>query len=70
MPPLNLLVVSTRKEGDYPQTVQFVEQAAQATAANPQFTVESLYLDDGGHNFDSWTKELPASLEWLGSHLG
>ncbi|MEU4586470.1 alpha/beta hydrolase [Kitasatospora aureofaciens] len=69
-PPLNLLVVSTRKEADYPQTVQFVEQAAQVSAANPQFKVESLYLDDGGHNFDSWTRELPASLEWLGSHLG
>ncbi|MFF2074866.1 alpha/beta hydrolase [Kitasatospora sp. NPDC058162] len=69
-PPLNLLVVSTRKESDYPQTVQFVDQATQVAAANPQFKVESLYLDDGGHNFDSWTKELPASLEWLGSHLG
>ncbi|MFD5467201.1 alpha/beta hydrolase [Kitasatospora sp. NPDC127059] len=69
-PRLNLLVVSTRKEGDYPQTVQFVDQATQVAAANPQFKVESLYLDDGGHNFDSWTRELPASLEWLGSHLG
>ncbi|MER7673661.1 alpha/beta hydrolase-fold protein [Kitasatospora sp. NPDC096128] len=69
-PPLNLLVVSTRKESDYPQTVQFVDQATQVAAANPQFKVESLYLDDGGHNFDSWTRELPASLEWLGSHLG
>ncbi|MFE5584731.1 alpha/beta hydrolase [Kitasatospora sp. NPDC056531] len=69
-PPLNLLVVSTRKESDYPLTVQFVDQAARVAAANPQFKVESLYLDDGGHNFDSWTRELPASLEWLGSHLG
>ncbi|MGW3041900.1 alpha/beta hydrolase [Kitasatospora sp. NPDC001159] len=69
-PPLNLLVVSTRKESDYPQTVQFVDQATRVATANPQFKVESLYLDDGGHNFDSWTRELPASLEWLGTHLG
>ncbi|MFE4518884.1 alpha/beta hydrolase [Kitasatospora sp. NPDC056783] len=70
VPTLNVLAVSTRTEGDYPQTVQFVEQATQVAAANPQFKIDSLYLDDGGHNFDSWTRELPASLEWLGSHLG
>ncbi|KJS56890.1 esterase family protein [Streptomyces rubellomurinus] len=69
-PQLAMLVVSTRKEADYPQTVRFVEQAQQVAAANPQFSVESLYLDDGGHNFDSWVRELPASLEWAGAHLG
>ncbi|MEV7602460.1 alpha/beta hydrolase-fold protein [Kitasatospora sp. NPDC089797] len=69
-PSLNMLVVSTRTETDYRQTVQFVDQATQVAAANPQFKVESLYLDDGGHNFDSWTRELPASLEWMGAHLG
>ncbi|MER7848745.1 alpha/beta hydrolase-fold protein [Kitasatospora sp. NPDC096077] len=69
-PSLNMLVVSTRTETDYQQTVQFVDQATQVAAANPQFKVDSLYLDDGGHNFDSWTRELPASLEWMGAHLG
>ncbi len=65
-----MLVVTTRKEADYPQTVQFVEQAQQLAATNPQFQVESMYLDDGGHNFDSWIRELPATLEWVGNHLG
>ncbi|MFE7525940.1 alpha/beta hydrolase [Kitasatospora sp. NPDC057542] len=70
VPALSLLAVSSRTEGDYPQTVQFVDQATRAAAANPQFTIDSLYLDDGGHNFDSWTRELPATLGWLSSHLG
>ncbi|MFE7637018.1 alpha/beta hydrolase [Kitasatospora sp. NPDC057518] len=70
VPALNVLAVSTRAEGDYPQTVQFVDLATRTAAANPQFKIDSLYLDDGGHNFDSWTRELPATLEWLGSHLG
>ncbi|MGW3077093.1 alpha/beta hydrolase [Kitasatospora sp. NPDC001132] len=70
VPTLNLLAVSTHTESDYPQTVQFVDQATKAAAANPQFTIESLYLNDGGHNFESWTRELPATLEWLGAHLG
>ncbi|MER7707640.1 alpha/beta hydrolase-fold protein [Kitasatospora sp. NPDC097605] len=69
-PALSMLVVSTRKESDYPQTVQFVELAQQVAAANPQFQAESMYLDDGGHNFESWVRELPASLEWMGHHLG
>ncbi|MFJ9611794.1 alpha/beta hydrolase [Kitasatospora sp. NPDC101176] len=69
-PALSLLVVSSRKEGDFAQTVQFVEHAQQVAAANPQFRIDSQYLDDGGHNFDSWTRELPSSLEWIGEHLG
>ncbi|MGW4896523.1 alpha/beta hydrolase [Kitasatospora sp. NPDC004240] len=69
-PAVSLLAVSTRKEADYQDTVRFVELAQQVAAANPQFKVESLYLDDGGHNFDSWVRELPATLEWLGARLG
>ncbi|MGW6913547.1 alpha/beta hydrolase [Kitasatospora sp. NPDC054939] len=68
-PALAVLAVSTRKEADYPETVKFVETAQQVAAANPPFTVESLYLDDGGHNFDSWKRELPAALEWMGERL-
>lgn len=68
-PTVALLAVSTRTETDYPETVKFVEQAQQVAANNPGFTVDSLYLDDGGHNFDSWTRELPAVLEWMGGKL-
>ncbi|MEU1419695.1 alpha/beta hydrolase-fold protein [Kitasatospora sp. NPDC005751] len=68
-PNLSLLVISTRKETDYPETVKFVDLAQQVAAANPQFKVESLYLDDGGHNFDSWIRELPAALEWMSARL-
>ncbi|MFF2040236.1 alpha/beta hydrolase [Kitasatospora sp. NPDC058170] len=68
-PELSLLVVSTRKETDYPETVKFVDLAQQVATGNPQFTVESLYLDDGGHNFDSWSRELPAALEWMSARL-
>ncbi|GAA1413532.1 alpha/beta hydrolase-fold protein [Kitasatospora putterlickiae] len=69
-PPVSTLVVSTRKDGEYPQTAQFVELAQRVAAANPQFQAESMYLDDGGHNFETWVRELPASLEWMGHHLG
>ncbi|MEV7782366.1 alpha/beta hydrolase-fold protein [Kitasatospora sp. NPDC088351] len=68
-PALSLLVISTRKESDYPDTLRFVDHARQVAAANPQFKVDSLYLDDGGHNFESWVRELPAALEWMSARL-
>ncbi|WP_395294827.1 alpha/beta hydrolase [Kitasatospora hibisci] len=68
-PDLSLMVISTRKETDYPETVKFVDLAEKVAATNPQFKVESLYLDDGGHNFDSWVRELPAALEWMSARL-
>ncbi|MEU6236078.1 alpha/beta hydrolase-fold protein [Kitasatospora sp. NPDC047058] len=68
-PNLSLLVISTRTETDYPETVKFVELAQQVAAASPQFKVDSMYLDDGGHNFDSWIRELPAALEWMSARL-
>jgi S-formylglutathione hydrolase FrmB len=31
--------------------------------------VDSLFLPDGGHSFDTWRRELPAALEWLSDHV-
>ena len=68
-PNVSLLVVSTRKEEGYPATQAFVAAAQQVSAEHPELRADSLYLDDGGHNFDSWVRELPASLQWLSDHL-
>lgn len=71
LPPPNVavLAVSTRAEEDYQDTMKFLDVAKQASTAHPEFRVDSLFLDDGGHNFDSWNRELPASLEWMSDHL-
>ncbi|WP_329497115.1 alpha/beta hydrolase [Kitasatospora herbaricolor] len=69
VPDISLLLVSTRKEEDYAATQAFLGVAQQASAAHPELKVDSLFLDDGGHNFDSWRRELPASLEWMSDHL-
>ncbi|MFE9424436.1 alpha/beta hydrolase [Kitasatospora sp. NPDC006697] len=68
-PRTSLLIVSTRTEDDYPATQQFLAAAAPVSQAHPGFTVDSLFLPDGGHSFDTWRRELPASLEWIGDHL-
>ena len=31
--------------------------------------ISSLFLPQGGHNFTTWNRELPQSLEWLSARL-
>lgn len=68
-PKISLLVVSTRTEENYAATQQFLATAQQVGDAHPEFRAESLFLDDGGHSFETWRRELPASLEWMSDHL-
>ncbi|GAA1193088.1 enterochelin esterase-like enzyme [Kitasatospora gansuensis] len=61
------LLVGGSKEGDgdyYPSTKAFAE-AAKGSATK----VSSITLDTGGHNFNTWSRMLPASLGWLGDKL-
>lgn len=69
VPKVSLLIVSTRTEDNFPETQQFLAATQSVTAAHPDFRVDSLFLADGGHSFETWRRELPASLEWLSDHL-
>ncbi|MDH6112239.1 enterochelin esterase-like enzyme [Kitasatospora sp. MAP12-15] len=69
IPKVSLLVVSTRTEDNFPATEQFLAAAQPVAAAHPELTVDSLFLPDGGHSFDTWKRELPASLEWISDRL-
>jgi S-formylglutathione hydrolase FrmB len=31
--------------------------------------VSSITLDSGGHNFRTWTREIPPAMDWLGRRL-
>lgn len=63
-PPVNLLVTSSKQgESNYPHTLRFIQQTKSPTR------VSSIILDSGGHNFNTWRREIPAALEWLGSRL-
>ncbi|MFC8719320.1 alpha/beta hydrolase [Kitasatospora sp. NPDC057198] len=68
-PRADLLLVSTRAEDDFPATQRFLADAQQVSAAHPELVVDSLFLPDGGHSFETWRRELPATLEWLSDHL-
>ncbi|MER5733052.1 alpha/beta hydrolase-fold protein [Streptomyces sp. NPDC002138] len=63
-PPVSLLVASSRKgEKQYPQTREFIG-AVRAPAR-----VSSIVLDSGGHNYETWNREVPSALQWLVGRL-
>lgn len=64
-PPVSLLVTSSRKgEHNYRATLRFLALAGGPTR------ISSIILPSGGHNFTTWSREIPPALEWLSARLG
>ena len=62
----SLLVSSSRiGEADYRDTLRFIEQVK----ATKPTRISSIILDSGGHNFNTWRREIPATLQWLSGRL-
>ncbi|MGV9563276.1 alpha/beta hydrolase [Streptomyces sp. NPDC003480] len=65
-PDTSLLVSSSRVgEGDYRSTLKFIQQVE----ARKPTRISSIILDSGGHNFNTWRREIPAALQWLSGRL-
>ncbi|MCX4783252.1 alpha/beta hydrolase [Streptomyces sp. NBC_01264] len=63
-PPVSLLVASSRRgEHQYPATLEFID-AVRAPAR-----AFSIILASGGHNYETWAREVPSALEWLVGRL-
>ncbi|MFF4607607.1 alpha/beta hydrolase [Streptomyces sp. NPDC001339] len=63
-PKVNLLVTTSKQgESNYKNTLRFIEQTKSPTR------VSSIILDSGGHNFNTWRREIPAALQWMGDRL-
>ena len=61
---MDLLVTSSKKgEENYQETLRFISKTKTPSR------VSSIILDSGGHNINTWRREIPAALEWLGNHL-
>ncbi|MEU9319396.1 alpha/beta hydrolase-fold protein [Streptomyces sp. NPDC048295] len=58
-----LVTTSRHGEGNYLTTRQFI-----AKVKSPA-QVSSIVLDSGGHNFNTWRREIPSALDWLSSRL-
>ncbi|MET7858872.1 alpha/beta hydrolase-fold protein [Streptomyces sp. NPDC005318] len=63
-PGSSFLVTTSREgEGNYRGTRQFVGKV-KAPAQ-----VSSIVLDSGGHNFNTWRREIPSALVWMSTRL-
>ncbi|WP_262063107.1 alpha/beta hydrolase [Streptomyces sp. STR69] len=66
-PDTSLLVTSSKAgEHNYKDTLKFIDKVR----ANNSTRIASIILDSGGHNFNTWRREIPATLEWLSGRLG
>ncbi|MFI9586520.1 alpha/beta hydrolase [Streptomyces sp. NPDC052236] len=60
----SFLVTSSREgEGNLKSTLQFIDKV------KPPARVSSIMLDSGGHNFNTWRREVPPALAWLSGRL-
>ncbi|MFF2652448.1 alpha/beta hydrolase [Streptomyces sp. NPDC058045] len=65
--PRTSLLVTTSRHGErnYRATRAFVNLVRHRGPTR----ISSIVLDTGGHNFNTWRREIPAALEWLGGRL-
>ncbi|MFJ4538958.1 alpha/beta hydrolase [Streptomyces tibetensis] len=61
------LLVSSSKQGEtnYKDTLRFIERAE----GTGRTRISSIILESGGHNFNTWRREIPAALEWMSGRL-
>ncbi|MFF4259476.1 alpha/beta hydrolase [Streptomyces sp. NPDC001663] len=65
-PDTSLLVTSSKiGESNYKDTLKFIERV-QATGLT---RISSIILESGGHNFNTWRREIPATLQWISGRL-
>jgi S-formylglutathione hydrolase FrmB len=63
-PPVSVLVTSSKiGERDLPGTLAFLR------LIRPPMQGYSLILPQGGHNYGTWERQLPQSLEWMSQRL-
>ncbi|NGO10232.1 esterase [Streptomyces sp. HC44] len=61
------LLVSSSKHGEknYKETLRFID----LVKAKQPTRISSIILDSGGHNFNTWRREIPAALQWISGRL-
>ncbi|SNX63028.1 putative esterase [Streptomyces sp. TLI_55] len=65
-PDTSLLVSSSKVgESNYKDTLKFIERVK----ATDRTRISSIILESGGHNFNTWRREIPATLQWISGRL-
>jgi enterochelin esterase-like enzyme len=65
-PDTSLLVTSSKAgEPNYKSTLKFIQQVQ----AKKSTRISSIILESGGHNFNTWRREIPSALQWMSGRL-
>jgi S-formylglutathione hydrolase FrmB len=65
-PDTSLLVTSSKVgEHNYNDTMKFIERVQ----ATNRTRISSIILQSGGHNFNTWRREIPPTLQWMSGRL-
>jgi len=65
-PDTSLLVSSSKiGETNYKDTLKFIDRVK----ATETTRISSIILESGGHNFNTWRREIPATLQWISGRL-
>ncbi|MFH9969041.1 alpha/beta hydrolase [Streptomyces mirabilis] len=65
-PETSLLVTSSKVgEHNYKDTLKFIKSVQDTNVTR----ISSVILPSGGHNFNTWKREIPSTLQWLSSKL-
>ncbi|MDQ0599983.1 enterochelin esterase-like enzyme [Streptomyces canus] len=65
-PDTSLLVSSSKiGEANYKDTLKFIDRVK----ATNRTRVSSIILESGGHNFNTWRREIPPTLQWISGRL-
>jgi enterochelin esterase-like enzyme len=65
-PDTSLLVSSSKVgESNYKDTLKFIE----GVKAKKLTRISSIILESGGHNFNTWRREIPGTLQWMSGRL-
>ncbi|MFD9000965.1 alpha/beta hydrolase [Streptomyces sp. NPDC059582] len=65
-PDTSLLVTSSKVgEANYRSTLKFIERVR----ATNRTRISSIILESGGHNFNTWRREIPPTLQWISGRL-
>ena len=61
------LLVTTSRDENGPEG--HVDTFAFLRLVKPPLVVDSIIERHGGHNFDTWSKQMPTALSWLSKKL-
>ncbi|MFH0521030.1 alpha/beta hydrolase [Streptomyces sp. M41] len=65
-PDTSLLVSSSKVgESNYRDTLKLIDRVK----ATKRTRISSIILESGGHNFNTWRREIPGTLEWMSDRL-